>query len=151
MSEALTREEKFLAAAAGENVEIPEPVTRREQFLAAIAKKGGGKSGLEYFNFDDVTDEMWVEFAKINYLFYFFSNHEGITGEQDAMVENGYVTGYSIIDNTFNTDPAAWNYGVFLRVFWVVQDSDYRYDMPITKEVYNEIKEAWKALTQCEF
>ena len=38
--EPITRKEKFLAKAGGQNVELPNPVTREEMFLAAI---GGGK------------------------------------------------------------------------------------------------------------
>lgn len=42
--EAITREEQFMAAAAGQAVELPEPITRREKFLKAIADadKSGG-------------------------------------------------------------------------------------------------------------
>lgn len=40
--EAITREEQFMAAAAGQAVELPEPITRREKFLKAIAERGGG-------------------------------------------------------------------------------------------------------------
>lgn len=35
--EAITREEQFMAAAAGQAVKLPEPITRREKFLKAIA------------------------------------------------------------------------------------------------------------------
>lgn len=40
--EPITREETYLAAAAGQIVETPEPITRKEMFLDAIAKSGGG-------------------------------------------------------------------------------------------------------------
>lgn len=40
--EVITREEQFMAAAAGQAVELPEPITRREKFLKAIAERGGG-------------------------------------------------------------------------------------------------------------
>lgn len=40
----ITRKEMFLAAAGGQNVEIPTPVTREEFFLDEIAKGGGGSS-----------------------------------------------------------------------------------------------------------
>lgn len=45
--EAITREEQFMAAAAGQAVELPEPITRREKFLKAIAdavQSGGASS-----------------------------------------------------------------------------------------------------------
>lgn len=44
--EAITREEQFMAAAAGQAVELPEPITRREKFLKAIADavQSGGAS-----------------------------------------------------------------------------------------------------------
>ena len=43
--EPITREEKYLAKAAGQSVEVPEPITRKEMFLDAVAKSGGGSSG----------------------------------------------------------------------------------------------------------
>lgn len=43
--EPITREEKYLAKAAGRSVEVPEPITRKEMFLDAVAKSGGGSSG----------------------------------------------------------------------------------------------------------
>lgn len=43
--EPITREEKYLAKAAGQSVEVPEPITRKEMFLDAVAKRGGGSSG----------------------------------------------------------------------------------------------------------
>lgn len=41
----ITREEMFLAAASGQNIELPEPITRTEMFLAKIAAGGGTGSG----------------------------------------------------------------------------------------------------------
>ena len=38
MEQPITREEQFLAAAAGEDVQTPEPITRTEQYLAKIAE-----------------------------------------------------------------------------------------------------------------
>lgn len=43
--EPITREEKYLAKAAGQSVEVPEPITRKEMFLDAVAKRGGGSGG----------------------------------------------------------------------------------------------------------
>lgn len=43
--EPITREEKYLARAAGQSVEVPEPITRKEMFLNAVAKSGGGSGG----------------------------------------------------------------------------------------------------------
>lgn len=44
----ITRKEMFLAAAAGQDIELPKPITRKEMFLAKIAEQansGGGNSG----------------------------------------------------------------------------------------------------------
>lgn len=49
--EPITREETYLAAAAGQSVETPEPITRKEMFLDAIAKSGGGGGGAFVVNF----------------------------------------------------------------------------------------------------
>lgn len=38
----ITREEMFLAKAAGMDVQTPEPITRREKFLSMISGGGGG-------------------------------------------------------------------------------------------------------------
>ena len=44
----ITREEKFLAKAGGQNVETPEPITRKEMFLDAVAKNDGGGGSSEF-------------------------------------------------------------------------------------------------------
>ena len=47
MSDPITREETFLAAAAGDSVTLPKPITRVEQYLKRIAERtgtGGGSS-----------------------------------------------------------------------------------------------------------
>lgn len=41
----ITRSEKFLAKAAGEDVTLPDPITREEVYLNAIANGGGGGGG----------------------------------------------------------------------------------------------------------
>ena len=51
--EPITREEKYLAKAAGQSVDVPEPITRKEMFLDAVAKSGGGTA--------DLTDEEYAE------------------------------------------------------------------------------------------
>ena len=43
--EPITREEQYLAAAAGESVNLPKPITREEMYLYAIAQNGGGGGG----------------------------------------------------------------------------------------------------------
>lgn len=48
--EPITRKEKFLAKAGGQNIELPNPVTREEMFLAAI---GGGGKFVVYIMEDD--------------------------------------------------------------------------------------------------
>ena len=57
MEQPITREEQFLAAAAGEDVQTPEPITRTEQYLAKIAE-GGGQVDPEEIK-QDVED--WLE------------------------------------------------------------------------------------------
>lgn len=41
----ITREEMFLARAGGQNVTTPEPITRREKLLQGIIDNGGGGGG----------------------------------------------------------------------------------------------------------
>ena len=45
--EPITRKEKFLAKAGGQNIELPNPVTREEMFLAAIGGTSGGRGWVE--------------------------------------------------------------------------------------------------------
>lgn len=51
--EPITRKEMYLAAAAGQEVALPEPITREEKFLYKIAMRGGG--GVSSWN--DLTDK----------------------------------------------------------------------------------------------
>lgn len=44
LPEPITRDEKYLAAAAGMEVETPEPITRVEKYLSAIAEGAGSDS-----------------------------------------------------------------------------------------------------------
>lgn len=44
-NEPITRKEKYLAKASGQNVETPDPLTREEMYLDTIAKGGGGGGG----------------------------------------------------------------------------------------------------------
>lgn len=61
--EPITRKEKFLARAGGQNIELPNPVTREEMFLAAIG--GGGDEYIVHLTFDDddnlVCDKTFAE------------------------------------------------------------------------------------------
>lgn len=65
----ITRSEKFLAKAAGEDVSLPEPITREEIYLNAIANNGGGGSSLPDVTSDDngdvltVVDGAWAKAA----------------------------------------------------------------------------------------
>lgn len=43
--EPITHKELFLAAAGGQQIDLPEPITREEIFLNAIAQGGGGGGG----------------------------------------------------------------------------------------------------------
>lgn len=45
--EPITRKEKFLAKAGGQEVSLPEPITREEMFLAAIGGTSGGCGWVE--------------------------------------------------------------------------------------------------------
>ena len=63
----ITRKEHFLAKAAGENVNTPDPITREEMYLDAIASgSGGGGSALPAVTSDDngkmltVVDGAWA-------------------------------------------------------------------------------------------
>lgn len=51
--EPITRKEFYLAKAAGQAVETPEPITREEMYLDAIAEGGGGGGGGGSVNVDD--------------------------------------------------------------------------------------------------
>lgn len=55
--EPITREEKFLAKAGGQNVETPEPITRKEMFLDAVAKNGGGGGTGGVTSWNDLEDK----------------------------------------------------------------------------------------------
>ena len=46
LPEPLTREEMYLAKAAGQAVTTPDPITRKEMYLEAIAEGGGGGGGV---------------------------------------------------------------------------------------------------------
>lgn len=64
--EPITRKEKFLAKAGGQNIELPNPVTREEMFLAAIGgESGGGDEYIVNLTFDDddnfVCDKTFAE------------------------------------------------------------------------------------------
>lgn len=68
--EPITRNEHYLAAIAGQEVELPDPITREDQYLDYIARNGGGggtaadttydnsTSGLEADNVQDAVDEL---------------------------------------------------------------------------------------------
>lgn len=45
MDNPITREEMYLAAAAGERLNLPEPITRVEHYLKRIAERYGGGTG----------------------------------------------------------------------------------------------------------
>ena len=67
--EPITREEKFLAKAGGQNVETPTPITRKEMFLQEVAKKSGG-GGVS--NWNDLADKPFfiveLEYDEKNYI-----------------------------------------------------------------------------------
>lgn len=75
--EPITRKEKFLAAAGGQDVDLPTPVTREELFLKAIAEGGG--SGLP-----DVTDADNGKTLKV------------VNGEWTAVDMSPFVVTYTI-------------------------------------------------------
>lgn len=81
--EPITREEMFLAKAAGMDVDTPEPITRREMFLSKISGGGGGGSGgsgseEEWFN--DGNTHIWITLR------------EGRTSPMLGVCPNGTVT-----------------------------------------------------------
>lgn len=57
--EAVTRKEVFLAAAAGESIDLPRPVTREEQFLKKIAENAGSGSGANATKLSDLENDLF--------------------------------------------------------------------------------------------
>lgn len=53
----ITREEKYLSAAAGNDVDLPEPITREEHFLLAVAQSGGGGGGGGTTDYTDLSNK----------------------------------------------------------------------------------------------
>ena len=77
----ITREEMFLAKAAGQDVQTPTPITRREMFLSKIAEGGGsGGSGSEEEWFNDGDTHIWITLQ------------EGRTSPMLGVCPNGTVT-----------------------------------------------------------
>lgn len=78
--EPITREEMFLAKAAGMDVNTPEPITRREMFLSKISGGSGGGSGGGDEWFNDGHTHIWIKL------------HEGRTSPALGVCPNGTVT-----------------------------------------------------------
>lgn len=65
----ITREEKFLAKAGGEDVGELKPITRREQFLAKLAGGGSGGGGVMMVNvaYQDIAEgDSGMEFVGVS-------------------------------------------------------------------------------------
>ena len=68
----ITRKEMFMAKAAGQNVNVPEPITREEKYLAAIVASGGGGGGGQFTvaltfteNNEPMVDKTFEEIASV--------------------------------------------------------------------------------------
>jgi hypothetical protein len=57
----ITREEKFLAKAGGEDVGELKPITRKEKFLDRIARGGSGGSGGGSIAWADIKDKPFYD------------------------------------------------------------------------------------------
>ena len=77
--EPITREEMFLAKAAGMDVNTPKPITRREMFLSKISGGGGGSGGGDSWIGDGNT-HVWISLT------------EGRTSPMLGCCPNGTVT-----------------------------------------------------------
>lgn len=73
----ITRKEMFLAAAAGQNVTLPEPITREEMFLSKIQPGGGGGDALKGLIDGSITEISNSDVTKVNVLA--FSNCANLT------------------------------------------------------------------------
>lgn len=65
MDEPITRKETYLAAIAGEDVEVPEPVTREEVYLKAILDNGGG-GGEGTRNYNQLTNKPQINGTELS-------------------------------------------------------------------------------------
>ena len=62
MDNPITREEMYLAAAAGERLNLPEPITRVEHYLKRIAERYGGGTGTGgNVDLTGYAKEQWVQ------------------------------------------------------------------------------------------
>lgn len=63
--EPITRKEMYLAAAAGQEVALPEPITREEKFLYKIAMRGGTGGGGGVSSWNDLTDKPFGDMEEL--------------------------------------------------------------------------------------
>ena len=77
----ITRREMFLAKAGGQDIEVPTPITREEMFLQKIAENGGGSGGS--------SDVEWVGDGNTHI---WISLQEGRTSPLLGVCPNGTVT-----------------------------------------------------------
>lgn len=93
--EPITRKEMYLAAAAGQEVDLPAPVTREEMFLYKIAKNGGVSSWNDLTETVEILPETTVD----------CSEGEGNV-ETDAVLETGkeYTVNYNGVEYAVSSD-----------------------------------------------
>lgn len=92
LPEPITREEKYLAKAAGVDVDIPTPITREEKYLKAIAEGGGG-GGFTPTEAQLTAMNSGIDSEKVAQI---ETNKNNISMQQDSVAEGGQ--GYAIIN-----------------------------------------------------
>lgn len=138
--EPITRKEKFMAKAGGQNVKTPEPITREEKFLAQI-RGGGGVS-----SWNDLTDKPFYEetggvvLPEAAWQFNaeqgtFFTTHEFTVepGKQYTVKHNG---------TEYNTLCQEWYEGFLLGNFSLLEAGDDTGEPFVMIVTYPELVEA---------
>lgn len=106
--EPITRKEKFLAKAGGQEVSLPEPITREEMFLAAIGGESGGcgrverkevtveskadeSTWLEGFPAFAVGDTVTVKVDGVEYSLVAFDDGVPVVGDSNEAYDSGNI------------------------------------------------------------
>jgi hypothetical protein len=89
----ITRDEKYLAKAAGVDVDIPTPITREEKYLNAIAEGGGGGGGFTPTEAQLTAMNSGITSTDVEQI---TTNKNNISSQQNSVAEGGQ--GYAIIN-----------------------------------------------------